>query len=110
MRRECPNAKRVMLTRDGYISASDDEQVVDTPRDDSEEHGTDVYADDVAPNCTNLMVQRVLADRIEGQGQRWNIFQTQCTVHKTSCKMIIDSGSYTNIVSKSMVDSLSLPT
>jgi hypothetical protein len=110
MRRACPNTKRVTLTQEGYISASDDEHVDDSPGDASEDHGTDVYAADVALNCTNLMVQRVLADRIEGQRQRWNIFQTQCTVNNTSCKLIIDSGSYTNIVSKSLVDSLSLPT
>jgi hypothetical protein len=110
MRRECPNAKRVMLTQDGYISASDDDQI-DPSCEESEEHDNfDVYPGDVAPNCTNLMVQRVMADRIEGQGQRWNIFQTQCTVKNTACKLIIDGGSYTNIVSKRLVDSLSLPT
>ena len=30
MRRECPNEKRVLLTRDGYASASDEEAVSDT--------------------------------------------------------------------------------
>jgi hypothetical protein len=110
MRRDCANAKRVMLTQDGYISASDDDQI-DPSSEESEEHDNfDVYPGDVAPNCTNLMVQRVMADRIEGQGQRWNIFQTQCTVKNTACKLIIDGGSYTNIVSKRLVDSLSLPT
>ena len=89
-----------MLTQDGYVSASDDDQA-DSPSDESAE---DIYPDDVTPNCTNLMVQRVTADRIEGQGQRWNIFQTQCTVKNTTCKLIIDSGSYTNIVSKQLVD------
>ena len=69
-----------------------------------------MYPEDVAPNCINLMVQRVPADRLAGQGQRWNIFQTQCTVKNTACKLIIDGGSYTNIVSKSLVDSFSLPT
>ena len=30
MKRECPNEKRVLLTRDGYASASDEEAVSDT--------------------------------------------------------------------------------
>ena len=107
MRRECPNKKRVMLTQDGYVSASDDDQA-EPSTEESEE--INAYPDDVGPNCTNLMVQRVAADRIEGQGQRWSIFQTQCTVKDTACKLIIDSGSYTNIVSKQLVESLSLPT
>ena len=50
MRRECPNKKRVMLTQDGYVSASDDDQA-DSPSDESAE---DIYPDDVTPNCTNL--------------------------------------------------------
>jgi len=107
LKRDCPNTKRVMLTQDGYVSASDDETVADSSREESKEQDTvDVYPEDAAPNCINLMVQRVPADRIEGQGQRWTIFQTQCTVKNTSCKLIIDGGSYTNMVSKSLVDSL----
>ena len=110
MRRECPNAKRVMLTQDGYISASDEENIDEPSSENSDDNKVDVYPEDAAPNCKSLMVQRVPDDRIEGQGQRWNIFQTQCTVKDTSCKLIVDGGSYTNIVSKSLVDSLSLPT
>ena len=74
MMRDCPNKKKVLLTHDGYISTSDDEKNADIPADVSEEHGTDVYPDDVAPHSMKLMVQRVAADRIEGQGQRCNIF------------------------------------
>ena len=57
MRRDCPNKKKVLLTDDGYISTSDDEKNADVPTDVSEEHGTDVYPDDVDPHSMNLMVQ-----------------------------------------------------
>ena len=111
MRRDCPNKKRVLLTQDGYVSASDDDKVADSSREGSEEvEAVDAYPSDAPLICTNLMVQRVTADRIEDSGQRWSIFQTQCTVKDTACKLIIDGGSYTNIVSKGLVDSLSLPT
>ena len=109
MRRECPNAKRVMLTKDGYVT--DDENLDESSSEKSEDNDkVSVDGYELAANCKNLMVHRVPEDRIEGQGQRWNIFQTQCTVKDTSCKLIIDGGSYTNIVSKSLVESLSLPT
>ncbi|KQJ82231.1 hypothetical protein BRADI_5g07686v3, partial [Brachypodium distachyon] len=59
MRRDCPNTKRVMLTQDGYVSASDDDKVDVPSAVASEDHDNfDVYPEDAAPNCTNLMVQR----------------------------------------------------
>ena len=44
------------------------------------------------------------------RGQRWTLFQTQCTIKEKSCKLIIDSGSYCNGVSKAVVDSLGFST
>ena len=108
MRRDCPNSKRVLLTQDGYVSASDEEKSAGSSSDEAEETEVDGY--ELAAKCKNLMVQRVPEDRIEGQGQGWEIFQSQCTVKESTCKLVIDGGSYTNIVSKSLVDSLSLPT
>jgi hypothetical protein len=101
----------VILTHDGYVSASDDEKA-DAPSSEESEENTEVIVDgyELAANLKNLMVQCVPEDRIHDQGQRWNIFQTQCIVNDTTCKLIIDGGSDTNVVSKILVDSLSLPT
>jgi hypothetical protein len=111
LKRDCPNRKRVMLTHDGYVSASDDEKA-DAPSSEEFEENTEVIVEryELATTLRNLMVQRVPEDRIHNQGQRWNIFQTQYIVNDTTCKLIIDGGSYTNVVSKHLVDSLSLPT
>jgi hypothetical protein len=111
MKRDCPNRKRVMLTHDGYVSASDEEKADASSSEESEENN-EVIVDEyeLAANCKNLMVQRVPEDCIHEQGQRWNIFKTQCIVNDSTCKLIIDGGSYTNVVSKSLVDYLSLPT
>jgi hypothetical protein len=111
MKRDCPNRKRVMLTHDGYVSASDDEKV-DASSSEESEKNPEVIVDgyELAANFKNLMVHRIPEDRIHDQGQHWNIFQTQCIVKDTTCKLIIDGGSYTNVVSKSLVDSLALPT
>jgi hypothetical protein len=111
MKRDCPNRKRVMLTDDGYVSASDDEKA-DAPSSEESEENNEVIMDgyELAANFKNLMAQRIPEDRIYAQGQCWNIFPTQCIVNDTTCKLIIDGGIYTNVVSKSLVDSLSLPT
>jgi hypothetical protein len=100
-----------MLTHEGYVSASDDEKA-DAPSSEEFEENTEVIVDryELATNLRNLMVQCVPEDRIHNQGQHWNIFQTQYIVNDTTCKLIIDGGSYTNVVSKRLVDSLSLPT
>ena len=74
------------------------------------EDGEKVIASfEAAEAYPSLMVQRVQEDRIEDKVQRWNIFQSECKINKTNCKVIIDGGSYTNAVSKGLVDALGLP-
>ncbi|XP_040947680.1 uncharacterized protein [Gossypium hirsutum] len=41
--------------------------------------------------------------------QRSNIFHSRCLIKGTLCSFIIDSGSYANVVSSYLVDSLALP-
>ena len=69
MRRECPNRKRVLLTEDGYVSASDDEKIDEPSSEKSKEDDlVSVNGYEAAAHLQNLMVQRVPKDRIEGQG------------------------------------------
>ena len=77
MKRECPNEKRVLLTRDGYASASDEEAVSDTSSEKSKDAENVVASFEAAESYPSLMVQRVQEDRIEDKGQRWNIFQSE---------------------------------
>ena len=44
------------------------------------------------------------------KGQRWSLFQTQCNIKGTTCKLIIDGGSCTNGISKMLVEKLGLST
>lgn len=48
--------------------------------------------------------------KMEEDIQRHNIFKTRCTVSQWVCDLIVDSGSSENIVSKTMMDKLQLPT
>jgi hypothetical protein len=49
-------------------------------------------------------------DESVGRNQRWSSFQTQCTIKETACKLIIDSSSYCNGISKDVVATLGLLT
>jgi hypothetical protein len=110
MKHSCPNAKRVLLTQDGYISASDEDEIVDMSSEKSEGHEKETMDGfEAAASYPSLMVQRVQEDKIEDKGQRWNIFESMCKINDVNCKMIIDGGSYTNAVSKGLVEALKLP-
>ena len=60
----------------------------------------------------NMQLKRVRdeACMTVDKGQRWSLFQTQCMIKGTACKLIIDGGSCTNGISKAMVAALQLST
>ena len=55
----------------------------------------------------NLLVEKVQEDG-GAKGQRWSVFKTQCKIKNHACKMIIDGGSFTNAISKDLVEVLGL--
>lgn len=60
----------------------------------------------------NLLAHKVQRDDniIVELGQRRSTFQTACTIKGEVCKLIIDGGSASNMISKEVVESLSLST
>ena len=59
----------------------------------------------------NCVIQKVLLTPSHPiSSQRHNLFKTRCTIKQKVCDVIIDSGSCENIVSKSLVKALQLPT
>ena len=44
------------------------------------------------------------------QGQRSSIFKSECTIKDKVCKLIIDGGSFTNVISLDVFHALSLST
>jgi hypothetical protein len=68
----------------------------------------DVVEEVVPLSALNMKLKRVhdetcmTADR----GQRWNLFQAQCIIKGKACKLMIDSDSYCNSISKSVVEAL----
>jgi hypothetical protein len=74
MRHDWPNTKRVMLTQDGYVSASDEERSGKSSSESKDNVKMSMDGYELAANCKILMMQRVPENRIKGQGQRWNIY------------------------------------
>jgi hypothetical protein len=44
------------------------------------------------------------------KGQRWSVFQSECKIKDKVCKLVIDGGSFTNMINKDLVQRLSLST
>jgi len=56
-----------------------------------------------------LVLRRVLNNQRGAKDeQRENIFYTRCTVQDKVCSLIIDGGSYANVVSLSMIQKVGL--
>ena len=81
----------------------------------------DVVKADVVPEVVegvvplsglNMQLKRVHDDTCmtADRGQRWNLFQAQCMIKGKACKLMIDSGSYCNGISKTVVEALGLST
>jgi hypothetical protein len=70
-----------------------------------------VDEDDTALRGMSIQLHKLAnGDKAVVRNQRWSLFQTQCTIKEKTCKLIIDSSSYCNGISKEMVASLGLST
>lgn len=110
MKKDCLNSRQVLLVQEGYASESDNDDA-DHKKESSKDSDIEVvYCDpEVGPM---LMTYKVNGDNtlIVEKGQRRGVFQTQCMIKGKWCKLMIDEGSYNNVISKDMVDALSLTT
>ena len=75
---------------------------------------SDIEIDDTndVSDGLSMMAQEAHIDgtAIMVKGQRSNIFQSECKIQDKICKLIIDGGSFTNVVSSDLVHALSLST
>ncbi|RDY10238.1 hypothetical protein CR513_05275, partial [Mucuna pruriens] len=105
---QCPNKRAMVIWDNGEIeseSSSDDEI---PPL----EYYSDVEV--VEPISGDILVtERTLSIQPKEGGdmeQREHIFHTRCHINDKVCRMIIDSGSCTNVSSTLLVEKLNLPT
>jgi len=73
-----------------------------------EKDESQVKVEEEADEGEMLVLRRALSGLKTKKEQQENIFHSQCTVQGKFCSLIIDSGSYTNVVSQSMVEKLNL--
>jgi hypothetical protein len=106
----CPNKKQILLVDDAYISESED-GMPELEDDTNKYDGKSIYCWPHL-NVPSLMAHKVQRDDklIVEPRQRRSIFQTACTIKGEVCKLIVDGGSASNMISKVVVESLSLST
>ncbi|KAK1618356.1 hypothetical protein QYE76_023873 [Lolium multiflorum] len=79
----------------------------------SDTKGTIVTVEEDVPlSGLNMQLKKVQDDACKtvDKGQRWSLFQTQCTIKGKACKLMIDGGSCINDIRKAMVAALGLST
>ncbi|KAJ4728607.1 RNA-directed DNA polymerase [Melia azedarach] len=88
-----------------YVGAAKEDE--DDYYDDGEE--VDVVDGDEGEAVCCIVQKLLLTPKREEETQRNKIFRTRGTIKNKVCKVIIDSGSSENIVSKALVNALNLP-
>lgn len=87
------------------------EEYGEADEDDLGEYTRGEFAEGDNREFVNCIVHRVLlAPKLKEPTQQHNIFKTCCTINEKVCNLIIDNGSWENIVSKRLVATLQLKT
>ena len=112
-KKDCPNLKKVLLTNDGYVTDDSSDKSESEKKDANYctfETGAPLSSD--GGDGVNLMVHKVAHDDapIIEKGQRQNVFQSICKIKDKNCKVVIDGGSYNNIISSDLVHALGIST
>ena len=102
---ECPNKRIVTLAE---YQASYEELEDENDKGEKELLMIEALKEvEEGPNEGEMLVIRRALSGIASQHdmeQRENIFHTQCTVKGKVCSLIVDSGSYANVASKTLVE------
>ena len=110
---QCPSKRTLTIKQ--YRQMEEEEERInfeeakgESDLDLSNEEDGDAYAES---EDSVLVVRKVLhTEATPVKSQRENLFHTRCKVGDKTCRMIIDSGSCTNVASTEMVSKLKLPT
>ena len=118
--KDCPSARAFITAPDGngYVSASDVEDdlvlAANIVSDSEEDEGEAIDSIAATADFPSLLVQRVLTSKAEYADeeklQRKNLFHMFLIVQDCRVLTIIDSGSYSNLVSSNLVKKLGLTT
>jgi hypothetical protein len=105
-RRDCPNAKVMLLNKETNEYETGDDA---DPFDEEDDDPNDTFYYDPSNNPTPVCSHRVLQVAPSPDEQRCNLFQTKADVgNGKACKVIIDVGSCQNLASKELCTKLKL--
>ena len=98
---ECPNRKTINI-----IDKDEGKGVCCEPDGGDEYYGEDDYANDEEAYVIRKLM---LAPKCDEKTQRHQLFRTRCTSDGRVFELIVDSGSYENIIGREIVKVLNLP-
>jgi hypothetical protein len=105
-RRDCPNAKVMLLNKETNEYETGDDA---DPFHEEDDDPNDTFYYDPSNNPTLVCSHRVLQVAPSPDEQRCNLFQTKADVgNGKACKVIIDGGSCQNLASKELCTKLKL--
>ena len=109
MQKDYPSQRAYIAIEHGYISTSD---IEDEEDEDTDEEGGEVLDDEVMVAYRSIIVQWVLSSQVQQpeELQRHNLFQIFFVINNRRARVIIDGGSYNNLVSSDLVKKLGLTT
>ena len=105
---DCPNRRIITLAEwDAVREENKEEEQKEYEEEEQEDEYEEVV--EAADEGQMLVLRRVLSNqRGVKDEQRENIFHSRCTVEGKVCSLIINGGSYANVVSLSMIEKLGL--
>ena len=109
MQKDYPSQRAYIATEDGYINTSDIEDEEDQ---DADEEDGEFLGDKAMVAYRSIIVQRMLSSQVQQPEklQRHNLFQIFFAISDRRARVIIDGGSYNNLVSSDLVKKLGLTT
>ena len=108
MQKDCPSQRAYIATEDGYISTSD---IEDEEGKDTDEEGGKVLGDEATAAYRSIIVQQVLSTQVQQPEKlQHHNFQIFFVISNRRARVIIDGGSYNNLVSSDLVKKLGLTT
>jgi hypothetical protein len=115
MQRDCPSKRTIIATADGgYVSASDseDENIIAANISGSDDGDEEVLGTSATNNYRTLIVHRALSATV-GEDDKWqchNLFNMFLVVKDCRVHIIINEGSWNNLVNVEVVKKLGLTT
>ena len=105
---ECPNRKVITLVEWTAVKEDFEEEENEVESELETEETQDEVIEEADEGVLLVLIGVLGNQKGPKDEQRENIFHTRCTTQGKMCSLIIDGGSFANVVSVSMIENLGL--